>query len=146
MKGSKLSDILSDFSPEVVKRAQDAYSSKGFGMALKALGIEIGSLTVEQEKNLNTAFRLQKQYDAEAKTTEAYRKALREAEKDHTSAYNQMENNAASYKSEVEQTEASIRSLQAQLATAPGDVFSREQAKILADAGKDQRRGHKIRQ
>ena len=133
MKGSKLSDILSDFSPEVVKRAQDAYSSKGFGMALKALGIEIGSLTVEQEKNLNTAFRLQKQYDAEAKTTEAYRKALREAEKDHTSAYNQMENNAASYKSEVEQTEASIRSLQAQLATAPGDVFSREQAKILAD-------------
>ena len=133
MKGSKLSDILSDFSPEAVKRAQDAYSSKGFGMALKALGIEIGSLTVEQEKNLNTAFRLQKQYDAEAKTTEAYRKALREAEKDHTSAYNQMENNAASYKSEVEQTEASIRSLQAQLATAPGDVFSREQAKILAD-------------
>ena len=133
MKGSKLSDILSDFSPEAVKRAQDAYSSKGFGMALKALGIEIGSLTVEQEKNLNTAFRLQKQYDAEAKTTEAYRKALREAEKDHTSAYNQMENNAASYKSEVEQTEVSIRSLQAQLATAPGDVFSREQAKILAD-------------
>ncbi|WP_279138837.1 tape measure protein, partial [Bilophila wadsworthia] len=133
MKGSKLSDILSDFSPEAVKRAQDAYSSKGFGMALKALRIEIGSLTVEQEKNLNTAFRLQKQYDAEAKTTEAYRKALREAEKDHTSAYNQMENNAASYKSEVEQTEASIRSLQAQLATAPGDVFSREQAKILAD-------------
>ena len=133
MKGSKLSDFLSDFSPEVVKRAQDAYSSKGFGMALKALGIEIGSLTVEQEKNLNTAFRLQKQYDAEAKTTEAYRKALREAEKDHTSAYNQMENNAASYKSEGEQTEASIRSLQAQLATAPGDVFSREQAKILAD-------------
>ena len=133
MKGSKLSDILSDFSPEAVKRAQDAYSSKGFGMALKALGIEIGSLTVEQEKNLNTAFRLQKQYDAEAKTTEAYRKALREAEKDHTSAYNQMENNAASYKSEVEQTEASIRSLQAQLATAPGDVFSREQAKLLAD-------------
>lgn len=44
-----------------------------------------------------------------------------------------MENNAASYKSELEQTEASIRSLQAQLATAPGDVFSREQAKILAD-------------
>ena len=38
MKGSKLSDILSDFSPEAVKRAQDAYSSKGFGMALKALG------------------------------------------------------------------------------------------------------------
>ena len=41
----------------------------------------------------------------------AYRKALREAEKDHTSAYNQMENNAASYTSEVEQTEASILSL-----------------------------------
>ncbi|GAB7492106.1 hypothetical protein Bwad001_08300 [Bilophila wadsworthia] len=133
MKGSKLSDILSDFSPEAVKRAQDAYSSKGFGMALKELGITIGSLTAEQEKNLNTAFRLQKQYDAEAKTTEAYRKALREAEKDHTSAYNQMENNAASYKSEVEQTEASIRSLQAQLATKPGDVFSRERSKILAD-------------
>ena len=133
MKGSKLSDILSDFSPEAVKRAQDAYSSKGFGMALKELGITIGSLTAEQEKNLNTAFRLQKQYDAEAKTTEAYRKALREAEKDHTSAYNQMENNAASYKSEVEQTEASIRSLQAQLATKPGDVFSRERSKIFAD-------------
>ena len=63
----------------------------------------------------------------------AYQKNLRDTAKDHTSAYNQMENNAASYKSELEQTEASIRSLQAQLATAPGDVFSREQAKILAD-------------
>ncbi len=47
--------------------------------------------------------------------------------------YNRMWNNAASYKSEVEQTEASIRSLQAQLATKPGDVFSRERSKIFAD-------------
>ena len=133
MKGSKLVDILSGYSPEQVKRAREAYASKGFGMALKELGIAIGSLTAEQEKNLNTAFRLEKQYDAESNATEAYRKALREAEKDHTSAYNRMENNAASYKSEVEQTEASIRSLQAQLATKPGDVFSRERSKIFAD-------------
>ncbi|MFQ9867384.1 MAG: tape measure protein, partial [Bilophila wadsworthia] len=141
MKGSKLSDILSDFSPEAVKRAQDAYSSKGFGMALKALGIEIGSLTVEQEKNLNTAFRLQKQYDAEAKTTEAYRKALA-AEKDTRPRITRWRT-TASYVG-VEQTEAQLSCSAARHGSVMS--FSREQAKILADyedAGKDHRRGRK---
>ena len=133
MKGSKLTDILPEFSPEAIKRAQNAYASKGFGMALKELGIAIGSLTAEQEKNLNISFRLQKQRDAEEKETEAYRKALSEAAKDHTSAYNQMENNLASYESELNQTQTSIHSLQAQLATDPGEVFTREQAKIAAE-------------
>ena len=61
------------------------------------------------------------------------RKAQREAAKDHTSAYNQMENNLASYTSELNQTKSSIHSLQAQLATKPGEVFTREQNKIAAD-------------
>lgn len=133
MKGSKLTDILPEFSPEAIKRAQNAYASKGFGMALKELGIAVGSLTAEQEKNLNISFRLQKQRDAEEKETEAYRKALSEAAKDHTSAYTQMENNLASYESELNQTQTSIHSLQTQLATDPGEVFTREQAKIAAD-------------
>ena len=60
-------------------------------------------------------------------------KAAEAAAKKAENAYRAEQKAAASYASEVEKTEASIRSLQAQLATKPGEVFSREQAKIAKE-------------
>ena len=48
-------------------------------------------------------------------------------------ALEQAQRNLDAYNAELGKTEASIRSLQAQLATKPGELFTREQAKIAAE-------------
>ena len=135
-----VSSLPKDFPLEKAKELFDIYQKtpnlepwQRAGQVAAALGGQYAAMGDNAVKGINKLFSAGAELGKTQAKYAAYQKNLRDTAKDHTSAYNQMENNAASYKSELEQTEASIRSLQAQLATAPGDVFSREQAKILAD-------------
>ena len=135
-----VSSLPKDFPLEKAKELFDIYQKtpnlepwQRAGQVAAALGGQYAAMGDNAVKGINKLFSAGAELGKTQAKYAAYQKNLRDTTKDHTSAYNQMENNAASYKSELEQTEASIRSLQAQLATAPGDVFSREQAKILAD-------------
>lgn len=135
-----VSSLPKDFPLEKAKELFDIYQKtpnlepwQRAGQVAAALGGQYAAMGDNAVKGINKLFSAGAELGKTQAKFAAYQKNLRDTAKDHTSAYNQMENNAASYKSELEQTEASIRSLQAQLATAPGDVFSREQAKILAD-------------
>ena len=133
-KASKaLVDLLPELSPEEIKKAKDAFGKNGLEGALNAVGDAAKNWGVSQRLALNDLLETANTLDGTETQLDSWRKSQREAAKDHTSAYRQMENNAASYRSELEQTKASIESLNVQLATAPGDVFSRERSKILAD-------------
>ena len=130
---SELVDLFPKLGVEQIERAQKAFKDEGWSGAVLALGDGFQRLSEKEQLAIHKTFLLDKQKRTEIATTDAWRKAQREAAKDHTSAYNQMENNLASYTSELNQTKSSIHSLQAQLATKPGEVFTREQNKIAAD-------------
>lgn len=135
-----VSSLPKDFPLEKAKELFDIYQKtpnlepwQRAGQVAAALGGQYAAMGDNAVKGINKLFSAGAELGKTQAKYAAYQKNLRDTAKEHTSAYNQMENNAASYKSELEQTEASIRSLQAQLATAPGDVFSRERSKIFAD-------------
>ncbi|WP_289107012.1 tape measure protein [uncultured Bilophila sp.] len=65
--------------------------------------------------------------------TESKIKGILDKGKKKDNGLEQAQSNLDAYNAELGKTEASIRSLQAQLATKPGEIFTREQAKIAAE-------------
>ena len=65
--------------------------------------------------------------------TESKIKRVLDKGKKKDNGLEQAQRNLDAYNAELGKTEASIRSLQAQLATKPGEIFTREQAKIAAE-------------
>ena len=65
--------------------------------------------------------------------TESKIKGILDKGKKKDNGLEQAQRNLDAYNAELGKTEASIRSLQAQLATKPGEIFTREQAKIAAE-------------
>ena len=90
----------------------------------------------EEEKYLNQrGLSEQDRLNAQTKLTAALAKARDDLRKldEKDKGLEQAQRNLDAYNAEIGKTEASIRSLQAQLATKPGELFTREQAKIAAD-------------
>ena len=94
----------------------------------------------EEEKYLNQrGLSEQDRLNAQTKLTAALAKArddlrkLDEKDNKKDRSLEQAQRNLDAYIAELGKTEASIRSLQAQLATKPGEIFTREQAKIAAE-------------
>lgn len=90
----------------------------------------------EEEKYLNQrGLSEQDRLNAQTKLTAALAKARDDLRKldEKDKGLEQAQRNLDAYNAELGKTEASIRSLQAQLATKPGEIFTREQAKIAAE-------------
>ena len=135
-----VSSLPKEFPLEKAKEIFDIYQKtpnlepwQRAGQVAAALGDQYAAMGDDAVKGINKLFSAGAELGKTQANYEGYQKNLRDAAKDHTSAYNQMENNLASYTSELNQTKSSIHSLQAQLATKPGEVFTREQNKIAAD-------------
>ena len=90
----------------------------------------------EEEKYLNQrGLSEQDRLNAQTKLTAALAKARDDLRKldEKDKGLEQAQRNLDAYNAELGKTEASIASLRAQLATKPGEVFTREQAKIAAE-------------
>ena len=135
-----VSSLPKEFPLEKAKEIFDIYQKtpnlepwQRAGQVAAALGDQYVAMGDDAVKGINKLFSAGANLGKTQAKYAAYQKELRDAAKDHASAYNQMENNLASYVSELNQTKSSIHSLQAQLATKPGEVFTREQNKIAAE-------------
>ena len=90
----------------------------------------------EEEKYLNQrGLSEQDRLNAQTKLTAALAKARDDLRKldEKDKGLEQAQRNLDAYNAELGKTEASIASLRAQLATKPGEVFTREQTKIAAE-------------
>ena len=127
MKHSKqLVDIFPNISVEKLEQAKRAFKDQGWVGAVQSLGNEFQKLSEKEQIALHNSFLWDKRQEEQIVVTENWRKAQRDAAKDHRQ-------DLEAYNAEIGKTKASIISLQAQLAAPKGALFTQEEAKITAD-------------